>query len=239
LLNGNETEKVMYSNILIHKQNMLRVGGAVAVFALIFVNTYSGAIAADAIDEQPPAPPPAPVQEISDAALWTGPYVGAYGKYNWLDLSVDGAGSEKTHGWGGGGYLGYNYQLPNNVVLGIEATGGLTDTDETVSGVNVRQDWEASLRGRMGYAFENSMIYGLAGLGASKVEASVPGTDDRNIHLGWNIGAGVETHLTENITGRLEYDYTDYQSQDYSLGGGDTSVDLNSHAIKLGVGFRF
>jgi outer membrane immunogenic protein len=191
---------------------------------------------ADAVIEQPPV---APIAAQPIVPQWTGPYIGAYGGYQWLDAMIDGAGGEKTHGLTGGGYAGYNYQLPSNLVLGIEGMGGWSGYEEEILGVSIEQGWEASLRGRMGYAFENSMIYGLAGLGAAGVEASVPGAEDSNVHLGWNLGAGFETMLTENISGRLEYNYTDYKEHEYSLGGVDTDIDLDSHAVKLGIGFKF
>ena len=197
-----------------------------------------GATAADAILEQPPQPPEPVVEQV---LLWTGPYVGAYGGYTWLDPTLDpGPDTDAVHGVTGGGYVGYNFQFDNNWVTGIEAMGGFSGAEDTVAGYTVKQDWDASLRGRLGYAFENSLLYGLAGLGATGAEVSLPGGSDSNVHLGWNIGAGLETYITDNVTARVEYDFSDYQSQDYNLGGGGpTDVDLTGHAVKLGVGVKF
>lgn len=211
-------------------------GGFLAIGFVAFA--AHAASAADAILEPPPQPPEPVVEQV---LLWTGPYIGAYGGYSWLDPTLSpGPETDSIHGATGGGYVGYNFQFDNNWVTGVEAMGGFSGVEDTVAGYTIKQDWEASLRGRLGYAFENSMLYGLAGLGATKAEVTLPGGSDSNVHLGWNIGAGLETYITDNVTARVEYDFSDYQSQDYNLGGGpSTGVDFTGHAVKLGVGVKF
>ena len=195
------------------------------------------AFAADIIETQPVTDPLPPSQTN---LLWDGAYVGLYGGYNWLASRIGGNPDvDGIDGLTGGGYVGYNYQFDQNWVAGIEGMGGVSGAENSFGGVNVEQNWEASLRGRMGYAFENSMVYGLAGLAGTKASVSTPTGSDSRVNLGWTIGAGIETHLTENITARAEYDYSDYGARKYSLGGGNGDVGLNSHALKLGIGLKF
>lgn len=193
--------------------------------------------AADAVLEQPPEPPEPQIVPLDN---WSGAYLGAYGGYGWYNSDLSpGNDVDSIHGPLGGAYLGYNQDFGNNWVGGFEAMGGASGAENSSNGVEIKQDWDASLRARMGYVFENSMIYGLAGVAATGFEASAGGTSDSNISLGWTIGAGLETKFTENLSGRVEYNYSDYQKKDFSIGGGSTSADLDGHSVKVGLGIHF
>lgn len=185
-----------------------------------------------------------PLEEVAppqaDPLLWSGLYTGIYGGYMWLNSSADPfASPDNLHGLTGGAYVGLNHQFANNWITGIEGTAGLSGAESSNAGISIEQDWEASLRGRMGYAFENSMIYGLAGLAGAKFDVSDPTGSDSRVHLGWQIGGGMETFLTQNVTARVEYNYSDFGSRTYTLGAGPASVDANGHAVKLGLGLKF
>src|SRR6185369_7559052 len=83
----------------------------------------------------------------------------------------------------------------------------------------LHSDWQASARGRLGYAVDRSLFYVTGGAAWTEVRsytswttAVVPGaltragviaTDDRTL-TGWTIGAGVEWAATNNITLGLE-----------------------------------
>lgn len=193
--------------------------------------------AADAVYDQAPEPPLPPSQTN---LYWNGAYVGVYGGYEWLKAGISpGSEIDGIDGLTGGVFGGYNYEFVPNWVAGVEATGGLGDAENSFGGNTVEKEWDASLRARLGYAFERSMVYGLAGFAGTKAEVSDATGTDSNVHLGWTIGAGYETFLADNITARVEYNYSDFGSRDYSLGAGSTNVDLDSHAIKLGVGLKF
>ena len=130
--------------------------------------------------------------------------------------------------------------VPQYLFSVLEGTVGIASPDGNSGGITVDQDWEASLRARMGYAFGSSMVYGLAGVAGTEVNAASATATDSNILLGWQIGAGIETFLTDQVTGRVEYDYSDYAGRDFSLGASGTpEIGLSGHTIKLGVGFKF
>jgi outer membrane immunogenic protein len=203
----------------------------VPVLASLAAFAATPAPAADLVE-----PPTAPDVVATDVLLWSGTYAGIYGSWSFLtvDPSVDNA-----HGLGAGIYAGYNRQFRTNWVAGIEGTAGVSDAGGSGGGLSVEQDWEASLRGRMGYAFENSLVYGLAGIAGSRFSAADATGSDAKVHLGWQIGAGLETFLTENVTARIEYDFTDYGARDHALGAGTTGIDVSGHAVKLGLGLKF
>ncbi len=59
------------------------------------------------------------------------------------------------------------------------------------------------------------------------------------MHVGWTAGAGVEFAVADNVSLDLQYRYSDYGTQSYTLGGGDSDFSLTSHAVTAGVNFRF
>ena len=73
------------------------------------------------------------------------------------------------------------------------------------------------------------------GYAHARVETSATGgalrlTDDDENRDGWLLGAGIERLLLHNISGRLEYFYSD-------LGAGDGAYDR--HRVLAGIAYRF
>ncbi len=82
---------------------------------------------------------------------WTGFYLGAhigaaFDDGNNVDIVDDAT-------FLAGAHLGYNWQLPSNVVFGIEGDASFLD------GV----DYLATIRGRLGYAFGPTLVYATGG----------------------------------------------------------------------------
>jgi outer membrane immunogenic protein len=57
--------------------------------------------------------------------------------------------------------------------------------------------------------------------------------------LGYTVGAGAEAMVTNNITARIEYRYTDYQKNDFNVGGANISRGYDEHSVKVGIGMKF
>jgi outer membrane immunogenic protein len=207
--------------------------------SLIALSVGAGSAFAADISQDTYTPPPDVTYDPAPAFTWTGLYLGALGGYDWGHADTDN-GDFDADGWRGGLFTGYNFQLNNNVVVGVEGdvTYGNTEGDGGVGPTSVENDWNGTLRGRLGYAIDRFMIYGTGGLAVGNVEASIPGDSDSNTAVGWTAGAGVETAFTDNIFGRLEYRYTDLGSDSYSIGGG-TDVDFTSHGVMAGIGVKF
>jgi outer membrane immunogenic protein len=200
---------------------------------------------------------------------WTGFYVGAHGGVATGDTSgrtdLGGLGTVDTDydmsGGIWGGHIGYNYQRGLTVV-GIEGTWSSLDLQgDTSCAVAVilvlncsrSTDWVATIVGRLGYAMDRAMVYGLAGVAWGEVETDsglggllrVTGSET---HVGWVVGAGLEYAVTPNILARVEYNHIDLGSErvdlDLSFGGGPpvatlpSKVDLTADVVKVGVSWK-
>ena len=96
-----------------------------------------------------------------------------------------------------------------------------------------------SLRGRVGIALDRFLIYGTGGAAATSLKLTGNGDSDDNTLWGWTAGAGVEGMLTNNITARVEYRYTDYQDKTFDLGGVPVDSDFKTSTIHGGIGVKF
>ncbi|MGV1955106.1 MULTISPECIES: outer membrane protein [unclassified Agrobacterium] len=201
---------------------------------------FSAAHAADAVNEVPQAPvsydQPAPVKD------WSGAYLGGTVNYDWGRFSSSNDGRD-AKGAGGGLYGGYNWQN-GQLVYGAEADVNLGDergSAGTVAGnaIEGKQGVNGSLRGRVGYDMNPFLLYGTAGLAVSDNKVRDATSKDSATALGYTVGAGVEAMVTDNITARLEYRYSDYQKKDYGLDSGAFSRGFDDHSVKAGIGVKF
>jgi outer membrane immunogenic protein len=113
----------------------------------------------------------------------------------------------------------------------------LTNKSGTAGTTTVSNPWNATLRGRIGYAMDRLLIYGTGGLAVGRVEVddTVGPTSEAATEVGWTAGAGIETALTDQVLGRVEYRYTDLGSSSFTPG----SVSTTSHDVMFGIGFKF
>ncbi len=203
----------------------------------------SGALASDLPNTKGPAPfvPPPP-----PAFTWTGCYVGGnaglsggdFNKTTLFPLDADGywtADSATSRGFSGGGQVGCNYQFPtSNFVVGLEtdfqgstlkgtyyneSEGDIFGSEYAKSSSQV--DWWGTVRGRVGYAFDNILPYVTGGFAYGRVvdsfsyndtiddEGSSGSWSHGSTRAGWTVGAGLEYAITHNLTFKTEYLYTD------------------------------
>ncbi len=208
------------------------------------VLALSGAAhAADAVDQIPAAP--AAVEEVQ-VWSWSGPYVGVHGGYGWSDSSFDvsATGTFDADLDGGllGAFVGYNHQLSNNVVVGIEADVEHNWNDDSFGGgaAEAQTEWQGSVRARLGYAFDRTLVYATGGWAGARAEIDVVGTGSEEEMLnGYTVGAGVEHAFTDNMFARVEYRYTDFSEKTFDYGVGTIDADIDQHAIRVGLGVKF
>lgn len=192
----------------------------------------TSAFAADAIYEAPAEPPVA--VETAPQFSWAGGYAGILTGYGWGDGEVAGV-DESFDGARFGGFVGYNWDLGNQLVVGLEGDLNYDWNEETVLGADVKTGMNWSARGRIGYAMDRALLYAAGGYTGTNIEADgAGGSDDDTLH-GWTIGGGVDYAVTDRVFTRLEYRYNDFGSG--TLGGAD--VDFNQHVVNVGLAVKF
>ena len=135
---------------------------------------------------------------------------------------------------------GYNYMLPNRVLLGAETDvsfpsfpnnagisigGASTFTSPALGAVNYSETVLASgtVRGRIGYAPGHWLIYATGGFAWTYDQQSLTqvatGTSETPLvwRLGWTAGGGVEIPIAPHWTARLEYLFFDYGNNDHGV----------------------
>ena len=180
----------------------------------------------------------------------------------------------------GGGQAGYNWQL-NNFVLGVEGDingGGLSTTTSVPAGgvgglaggsnFKASSDFNGSIRGRVGYAWNQWLFYGTGGIafadanlranfagGTAPDGTAVPGghASKSTTLMGPTYGGGVEYAMMPNISVGAEYRYTDYGHDTMSFGNVGTTgaggaiarapatgtVGLRDNTVMLKVNYHF
>jgi outer membrane immunogenic protein len=83
------------------------------------------------------------------------------------------------------------------------------------------------------------MPYITAGVAGSQVKLDNGFDDESKFRVGWTAGAGLEAKLTDNILGRVEYRYTQFGNKNYDLGTETVRNKLDTHDIRVGVGYKF
>lgn len=163
----------------------------------------------------------------------------------------DNSGSIGLEGFVGGLHAGYNWQS-DSLVLGLEGDIEYSDmsgdTDTPWSKIEQDIDWLGSLRLRAGFAMDRTLIYATGGLAVGEVDMRISdidfGSNDNNeTAWGWTIGGGVEYAFTDDLSGRLEYRYTDLDDTDLGSTTPEigSSVDFSNtfHAVRAGLSWHF
>jgi outer membrane immunogenic protein len=243
----------------------------------LFIAAISTASAADLPVKAPPPPVP--------AFTWTGFYIGLNvgGKWAAVDDTLSAAaltgvssvafGSSTNSSWIAGGQVGYNWQSPGSLwVVGLEGDidaqrlhrdlAVATAIGPFVAGdtVSLEGDWQASLRGRIGYAaWDRALLYGTLGLAFTHVKGTFglvgigTFTDDHTL-IGGTVGAGLEYAIWNNVSLGIEGRYTWYGNEILNgggplvIGGGCTAaascpvsnrISLNTAEVMAKINFRF
>jgi len=220
----------------------------------VAVFSASGAMAADAISYGEPSPP-----AFVPTFTWNGGYIGGQVGYGWgKSRFVDnryGWDEIEPNGFLGGLYAGYNFDLGNNLILGIDGDITYNNLDDSNSQTytNGSSDylesalrWSGAVRGRAGYAFDRFLPYIAGGVAFGNIENTFEDNrffaSHRQTLTGWTAGAGVDYAATDNLVLRLEYRYTDYGNDDFDLGRtSDTSINnsFKTNEVRLGIAYKF
>jgi high affinity Mn2+ porin len=253
----------------------LRLLLVVSTAAIVIAS--AGAAAADDImvTKAPPISPSAPA-----GYNWNGFYAGghfgvAWGNSNWTASSpgapaVTGSTNlfqsidtfDEAGSFFAGVQGGYNYMLPNRVLVGAEAdaafpsflsltgisVGGFsTFTSPTLGAETFAETVLASgtARGRIGYAPGNWLFYATGGFAwtydqQTLTQLTSGATESPFLwRFGWTAGAGVEAPVAPHWTARIEYLFKDYGINSRSFFAGAQGIDSNFMLQELRVGLNY
>jgi len=162
-----------------------------------------------------------------------------------------------------GGQIGCDYEFSSSVVIGVEGSASgstmrgsrnavLALGNPDIALVQANTDFLANLTGRIGYAFDNLLLYarGGAALAGDKFEVSgaftgLPydfrGLDNR---FGWIVGGGIDWAFSQHWSTFLEYDYYGFGHGSIAMFdgingfAGVVNVKQNVQVVKVGFNFH-
>jgi outer membrane immunogenic protein len=204
------------------KKRILAISVAIAIPA-------AGSAAAADLPRGPTPyyPPPASIYN------WTGLYAGLNLGYEWgkvTNTSID------PSGVAGGGQIGYNWQI-GQFVFGAETDIQISGADDTFAPYKFSNPWFGTLRGRAGFAINNVLLFGSAGLAYGGLKGENLGLDESKTLVGWAGSLGMEVGFTPNWSAKVEYLYMDLGSRAYTITGADNG--LHASYLRLGVNYHF
>jgi len=214
------------------------------------------------------------VAEAQGIGPWNGFYFGTHIGSTWSDTSSTtsdtvtgallGSGTTSDSNPNGGVQAGYDVTMSNNIVLGAVATVSLVDSSNTsttsnpagtvVSTNKGSTDWSGSIRGRLGYAFNNTLLFGTGGwawsTGSSKrtqvagvVGLATPGTTETVglTHSGWTLGGGIEYAFMPRWSVFGEYRHTEFDTENITFPVAQrlTKSTSTTEALTFGVNYKF
>lgn len=217
-----------------------------AIAAALLLSS-TGAFAADAIVYNEPAP------VVADTFSWTGGYIGLNAGYaggqNKLNTFDGISAKDNASGFIGGVQAGYNWQFDRTIV-GIETDfqGSGLKSDAEVSfgdaslGAEAKINWFGTTRARLGYTpVDRFMVYATGGVAYGKVKASLGEFSQSDTNVGYTVGAGAEYALTNNVTLKTEYLYTDLGKLKLDNAAGERIGEVKTpfHTVRVGVNYKF
>lgn len=179
-------------------------------------------------------------------------------------------------GFIGGGQIGYNWQFSPSWVFGLEADISYVDGRETINVVTAslptaappnaplnntfrsRMEYFGTFRGRIGYAWDRTMVYATGGLAYAEVENSASFFNAANglqfdggrrrMETGYTVGGGIEHAFSPNWSVKAEYLYYDLGSNVVNVaavpggggaGGYNSRFENDGHIVRAGLNYKF
>ena len=207
-------------------------------------------------ESAPPSPP-----AINSG--WGGLYLGGHMGEGFGQLhgdSSDQAGTlpgARLQGLIGGYQIGYNFHLPNNLVLGAEADvsfgsfSGMTHRPPLTFGhYDANFDYFGTARARAGWAMGRLLPYLTSGLAWGRHKVAFDSVDGEThgllrTHWGWTVGAGLEYAVDGHWTLKGEFLYADFNRRRYGRlffgEAREAAVPFRPSvsAFKLGLNYKF
>ena len=191
------------------------------------------------------------------AASWSGFYVGVSAGAGWGSVSkesvfiapvppfdasdvssVSSTASRRLNASGflGGVQGGYNWQS-GPIVFGVEGDLEATGADDRFAPWKFSNPWFGTVRGRVGYAFNNILLYGTGGLAFGELRGEAFGLSESYTNAGWTAGVGAEFGLAQNWSVKVEYLYVDLSDSRFNITGVQNGYQFGT--LRAGVNYHF
>jgi outer membrane immunogenic protein len=192
-------------------------------------------------------------------------------------IAAAGNQSVKPNGFTGGGQIGYNWQASSAGVIGLEADFEYFGLKGSVSSgavypccapssftitQNVKTDWLATFRARLGYLITPATLIYITGGGAlTNLQGTFGFTDNfaaaaesgafNTTKLGWTAGGGIEWAMASGWSAKAEYLFVSFptvttMSSNLTSTFGPApanvfthSADLDAHIVRVGLNYKF
>ena len=167
---------------------------------------------------------------------------------------------------------GYNHVFKSRLMLGFEADASFPNSDVNIP-FSVRGSqtvispfsgevtfgeaviYSGTTRARLGYAFDNFLLYGTGGLawtfdqvsrtqnaGLPAAGFATPGTPDNTTpwRLGWAAGAGVEIPVSKSWSAKAEFLWTGFgrHSEFFPSGAQTFDSEISMQSLRVGLNYR-
>jgi iron complex outermembrane recepter protein len=228
----------------------------------INVGYSAGKSKTDAVFSDPTG---APLFATGSSDNLNGVIAGFQGGYNWVPSNWLMTGIEADI------QLSTQNTTPTFVCPGALCNPAIGDVAPAAAALDRAQklDWFATVRGRLGaIVTPDIMLYLTGGLAVAEIKTAGTvagfssgfddngnpiatavglGFYDHRTKAGWTAGAGFETHLSGNLTGKAEYLYLDFGSVSIAtsnpLNATPVAVNLESrisdHIVRVGLNYKF
>jgi opacity protein-like surface antigen len=162
-----------------------------------------------------------------------------------------------------GGQIGCDYQFAPSWVVGIEGSAsGSTMKGSTIVGlplgspdtalVQAKTDFLTSVTARLGYAFDNVLVYAKGGVALAADRYDVTGSfvgtpfgfEGLENRIGWTAGGGVDWAFSRHWSASIEYDYYGFGHRNAlmfdstNVLAGIVDVKQSIQVVKVGLNFH-
>jgi outer membrane immunogenic protein len=254
-----------------------------SILGLVAIGTLFAGPAMAADLGMPVKAPPAPV---APTPSWTGFYIGAHVGYGWDQIttnSFDSTGAlvdtvhHNENGVFGGGQIGVNWTFATSWLLGVEADISGADLTGTTSNCtatgcassNGKIDELGTVRGRLGFIWNNALFYGTGGWawshsstdrtvtcvvagggicpgGPSPSPLTGMSATASGSQGGWVAGGGIEYMFAPHWTAKIEYLHYEFDNVDrnftypgFPLAFRHNVSDSSNDTVRVGVNYLF
>lgn len=153
-------------------------------------------------------------------------------------------------------HAGYDYQFQGGLVVGVLGEYGTTRGRDSVTAFSttpasytltreLRDSY--AIRGRVGYGFGETLVYGTGGIAWGKVKNSFTTSNTVNTFTtngndtarGYRVGAGVERRISRNLTLGVTYLHTQLNDGDYRVRASGPAPATNPFILGNAAGTDF